>query len=563
MLVLGLLVVGIYFTRLTYTPVCGEESRWATAAREMIASGDWIVPRQQGTIFPERPPLGSWAMAVVGLAVGEVDLLAIRLPSACATLLLTWLIYAYARTWTSRLTSFAAAVVYATFGQVLPLGRFGESEALFTLLLGGALLVWHAGYLSGRSPAATWSAGYTLAGLGALVKGPQAPVYFVAVCGIYLALNRQWRWLFCRGHALGALCFAAVVGVWMVPFCWSNLYATDDIWAGLARDRFTTDGLLRHLVTFPFETFGCLLPWSPLLVLFVRPAVRRAIFTQHPQAWFLVVAIVVTYPSVWVAAYARGRYFMPLYPCVAMLIALVVEHCTAAAADTSARLFWRRYQRGLGIVGAAAGALMVVAYGLPLDALRSVQQSLAESIGFALAAAVAAAAMFWTSRDERGLRPQWALAIVATFVGLAYTGLVLDARRLAGNDLEPVLADIKDQMPNPEGMVSLGRVYHRFAYSYSQPIRQVPWPHEAGELPADAEYFCYDLRPGYFDPPARGAGDGQVHAGTTAPLPFEWEKVTEIGCDPVKRKSPHTTVVIGRIRRPMLAADPTNQPVRR
>ena len=106
---LGLLVVTIYFTRLTALPVCGEESRWASAAREMIASGDWIVPRQQGTIFPERPPMTSWAMGLVGLARHAVDLTAIRLPSIAAILILTWLIYAYARAWMSRLGSFASA----------------------------------------------------------------------------------------------------------------------------------------------------------------------------------------------------------------------------------------------------------------------------------------------------------------------------------------------------------------------------------------------------------------------------------------------------------------------
>ncbi len=81
-----LVLVGLtYFTRLGALPVCGEESRWATAAREMMASGDFIVPRQQGTVFPERPPLGSWAMALVGLFRGEVDLwpFACRVRSAC------------------------------------------------------------------------------------------------------------------------------------------------------------------------------------------------------------------------------------------------------------------------------------------------------------------------------------------------------------------------------------------------------------------------------------------------------------------------------------------------
>lgn len=200
---LGILVLATYFTRLSAAPVCGEESRWATSAREMIASGDWVVPRQQGTIFPERPPLGSWAMAVVGLARGQVDLVAIRLPSAVATLLLTWLIYWYARTWISRLGSLCAAAMYATFAQVLVLGRFGESEALFTLFTAAALLVWHAGYLRAWPIALTWSAGYSLAALAALVKGPQAPVYFVSACCGYLLLKRDWRWLIGPGHLVG------------------------------------------------------------------------------------------------------------------------------------------------------------------------------------------------------------------------------------------------------------------------------------------------------------------------------------------------------------------------
>ena len=58
-LLLGALLL---FTGLTYcwtianVPLRGEESRWACGARWMLASGDWIVPRQQGTVFPERPP---------------------------------------------------------------------------------------------------------------------------------------------------------------------------------------------------------------------------------------------------------------------------------------------------------------------------------------------------------------------------------------------------------------------------------------------------------------------------------------------------------------------------
>ena len=71
---------------------------------------------------------------------------------------------------------------------------------------------------------------------------------------------------------------------------------------------------------------------------------------DRPQVKFLLVALAVTYPSVWLAAGARGRYFMPLYPCLAVLMGLVVEHCTALGASCADCRVWRRYARGLAVI---------------------------------------------------------------------------------------------------------------------------------------------------------------------------------------------------------------------
>jgi len=562
-LLVSLLVVGIYSIRLTHAPVCGEESRWATMAREMIASGDWIVPRQQGTIFPERPPLGSWAIALVGMARGQVDLVAIRLPSVVATLLLSLLIYAYARTWMAKRAALAAAVIYPTFGQVLALGRFGESEALFTLFVAGSLLAWHAGYVRGWSRTRTWVVGYSLAALGSLVKGPQAPVYFVLVCCAFLLIQRNWRWLFCWGHGLGIAAFAAIVGSWMIPFCLTDWYALDDIWAGLASARYTTQGLAKHLVSFPWETLGCLLPWSPLLAWYLRPAARRAIFSARPQAWFLVLAIALTYPSVWLAAHSRGRYFMPLYPCVAVLIALVIEHCTHRWADLADQLFWRRYVRALSAAVVVSGLVVVVLQFVPIAALAHVRFGWWMLASWCLAGAATAGLACWEVRGTRIGRVEPVVLCAAAFVGVTYVGLVLGARRDAGNDLEPTLAEIKRQMAEPESLVSFNRVYHRFAYSYGEPIGQMSWPQDGRELPDGIEYFCYDRREGYYDPPIVGR-DGQAqHAGTTAPLPFEWDLVAEMPSDPVRRPLHNNTVIIGRIRRTARVAEQASPPAPR
>ena len=68
-------------------------------------------------------------------------------------MLLSAIIYAYGRIFLTRRGALCAALAYATLGQVLQIGRLGESEALFSLLLASALLAWHAGYIRAWPPA--------------------------------------------------------------------------------------------------------------------------------------------------------------------------------------------------------------------------------------------------------------------------------------------------------------------------------------------------------------------------------------------------------------------------
>ncbi len=551
---LTVLVLGVYFARLTSLPVCGEESRWANAAREMIATGDWVVPRQQGTIFPERPPLGSWAMGLVGLVRGDVDLVATRLPSAAATLAMVLGIYGYAVLWLSRRGAFAAAASYATFGQVMQIGRLGESEALFTLFVGGALLTWHGMYISGRSRLLAWCAGYGLAAFGALVKGPQAPIYFVGACGVFLVLERNWRWLFCWAHVVGAAVFAVIVGAWLVPFATNNWQVVDDIWAGLAQDRFTISGLLSHMASYPLETFGCLLPWSPLLLALLHPRVRRSIWAERPAMKFLLVALAVTYPSVWLAAGARGRYYMPLYPCLAVLIGLVVEHCTARLAAPADRMFWRHFQRISAITASVVGIGIVAAALVPWQPLSALAQSGPFLAVWIPVVAISAGLLIWASQGESRPRPQVAILALCGFLAMGQSGLYLNMRLQGANDLEPAVAELKQRFIDDE-LVSLGRVYHRFAFVYDRQIRQVDWPVAASDLPADVEYFCFDRRPGD-TPESRSGSDGRLPMSTPGTLPFEWEEVAEIPCDPVQREVHNRTVVIGRRLPRMLARSP-------
>ena len=58
-----------------------DEGRNAEIAREMLASGDWVVPHLNGVPFLDKPPLLFWMVATGFRLLGESEWVARRLES--------------------------------------------------------------------------------------------------------------------------------------------------------------------------------------------------------------------------------------------------------------------------------------------------------------------------------------------------------------------------------------------------------------------------------------------------------------------------------------------------
>ena len=110
-------------------------------------------------------------------------------------------------------------VAFPTMGLVLQFGWLGETEAIYTLVVAGSLIVWRWADASGHSRRSLgWCGGYGLAALGMLTKGPQAPVYFLGGVALFLLAMRRGRELLRWQHAAGLGLFFAIWLAWEIPF---------------------------------------------------------------------------------------------------------------------------------------------------------------------------------------------------------------------------------------------------------------------------------------------------------------------------------------------------------
>jgi 4-amino-4-deoxy-L-arabinose transferase-like glycosyltransferase len=545
LLVLGLLVYVGYFARLSLLPTVGEEGRRARGAINMLETGDWVVVRQGGRVFPDRPPMSNWLIALAGFTGGEVDRIAIRLPSVLAILALTWLLYGYCLGGgASRLVAVTAATAFATGGQVLQLGRMGESEAVFTLFVAGSLLLWHLGYLRRWPPALAWSAGYGLCALGALTKGLQAPVYFTAATGAFLLWRRQWRWLLGWGQWFGLAVFCALVAAWQIPYYQvAGAENTIKTWFSVIGPRLGWGGLVEHVLSYPLETLGTLLPWSVVLFLLLSRKIRAELRPRAILA-FAVLAVAVTYPSVWFSQGAKGRYYLPLYPCLAILMGLVVGSWVAApGASTLGRL--RRLAWGLLAAAACLGGLLaVLPWALPSAAAQGLRPTLPWTV---LGAALALLALRSTLAARREANPatvRTALLALAFLLAALYNGVWntrLDHRWV---DLTPRVAALRERIPQPESLLSLGPLDSRFAFHYGPRIEEIPWPLTVEELPADFEYFSFDRRLTDSEQ-SRQVWRGMETWTTPGTLPFQWQEVGRVGVQRSDERAPEVAVIVG------------------
>lgn len=344
-----------------------NEALEATYARQMLATGDWILPHVpqvsiHGQPMPDKPPLTNWTAAFFGLLRGGViDELGARLPTAFWAVVCVVSVYLAGAHLFGERAGLASAALLVVIPQFIRYSRYGRVDMC---LLGAfaaamaAFLVWLDCELKG------WARGWLfivfgfLLGLAVLAKGPLALVLFGGAAGAFVAMKLYMKEKIPLPKAWAA---AASLAAFIVPVSWyffaylrggygflhtQLLFGNTALFLGKEGSM----GHTKYVEAFLMEVF----PWSlffPLAVWWAWKSDRQA----GPRR-FLILLWAFIFLFFTVSAYKRRAYLMPILIPTCLLLG---DYLTTAP---SGAILFRRIVQWLGAIILAVASFATLAF---------------------------------------------------------------------------------------------------------------------------------------------------------------------------------------------------------
>ena len=300
-----------------------DETRYGEIPREMIVSGDWVVPHLNGVRYFEKPVLGYWVHAGSLLLFGE-NAFAVRLPSALAVGLSALLIFLLARQATRNqdqdggVAAILSALIFLSCFEVFGVGNTAVLDSLFSFFLTACITAFY--FATEEGPGSSKEKEFLLlaglaCGLAFLTKGFLAFVLPVLALVPYLAWQRRYVDLF-RMSWLPILTAVMVALPWGIlihlkePDFWRFFFWNEHVRRFMAESAQHKESFWFFFIAAP----GLFMPWT-----FVAPAAATAIKDQldkqSPKSNLLKLCICwMVYPFLFFSL-SKGKLLTYILPC--------------------------------------------------------------------------------------------------------------------------------------------------------------------------------------------------------------------------------------------------------
>lgn len=320
-------------------PWPADEPRFALVAKQMVESGNWLIPHRGSELYSDKPPLFMAAQAFFYTLTGNWRI-AFLLPSLLAGLGMLALVYDLGRRlWDRQVGLYAAAALLCTFQFAYQVKRAQiDPTVCFFLTLANYGLLRH--FLLGPNWRAYWL-GCFAAGLGVITKGVGvlallmfAPYLFARWRGWNVtgrSPGESWRWL------LGIVAFVAATALWLGPMLYAVYTETAPEYRAYMNDILFRQTAGRYTESWdhhqpPWYYIGVILTaWLPLALAlpWAVPRWRDALRERDarvllPLVWILLIVLFFTFPKG-----KRDVYIMPALPLLALLVGAQLQAIAA------------------------------------------------------------------------------------------------------------------------------------------------------------------------------------------------------------------------------------------
>ncbi len=342
-----------------------DEGIRALVALEMKLSGNYITPTMHGDYYYNKPPLYNWLLLSFFQLTGVINEFTARVPTVLSLLGYGATIFYFFRKHYPTKVAFINALFFITCGRVL----FWDSmlaliDTCFSWVAFTAfMVVYH--QFEKEKWLRLFLFSYLLTAAGFLMKGLPSVVFQGTTLLVYFAYRRQFRKLFSWQHVVGGLSFLLIVGGYYLLYHRYN--SLENVFTALfwesSRRTVANYGIwntISHFFTFPFEMIYHFLPWSLMIIYFIRrdilSLIRAGRFITFNLITFL--ANILIY---WASPEVYPRYLLMLTPLIfssfvylhpihkanhtwqyRFITYLLLAFCVAAAVGAFAPMFLER-----------------------------------------------------------------------------------------------------------------------------------------------------------------------------------------------------------------------------
>jgi len=311
------------FSNLGLTTLQFEEPRRAIVAMEMDLTGNYLVPKINGFLYYNKPPIYNWLVIMFFKIFQTREEWVFRLPTVLSFLTIALINFYVVRRKVSQLMAVHSSLIFLTSTNMLFYFSFqGEIDMFYTLIVYlQVLCLLH--FFQKEDYFKLFIFSYLLTGVGVLTKGiPSLAFQAITILAIFI-YHKRFKALFSIWNFVGIFLMAGIIGGYFYayslesdPLPMITRLITESSKRTLVEGSWFKSA--SQLYRFPLLMLTILMPWSLLIPSTKLKAVWKKGMSNE---WVKLSTIFVAFNVIvyWLSPGARDRYLYMFIPFIAIV----------------------------------------------------------------------------------------------------------------------------------------------------------------------------------------------------------------------------------------------------